>query len=99
MIFFPDGSDTLVYRSDYLQDEPNPAWPAVTITSDKLCNGDWNRQLKVSKNNTYIAMVFFREINFTKIFVKMISRKNDNLFHHLDSTDHFLEVQPTEEFC
>jgi len=43
----PDGSDTLVYRSDYLQDEPNPAWPPVTITSDKLCNGDWNRQLKV----------------------------------------------------
>lgn len=43
----PDGSDTIVYRSDYLKDEPNPSWPAVTITSDKLCNGDWNRRLRV----------------------------------------------------
>ena len=44
----PDGSDTIVYRSDYLKDEPNPSWPQVTITSDKLCNGDWNRRLRVS---------------------------------------------------
>ena len=43
----PDGSDTVVYRSDYIKDEPSPAWPPVTITSDKLCNGDWSRRLKV----------------------------------------------------
>ena len=29
------------------KDEPAPSWPPVTITSDKLCNGDWNRRLKV----------------------------------------------------
>lgn len=40
----PDGTDTVVYRSDYLKDEPNPSWPMVTVTSDKLCNGDWNRR-------------------------------------------------------
>lgn len=44
----PDDTWTLVYRSDYLKDEPNPSWPAVTIMSDKLCNGDWNRRLKGS---------------------------------------------------
>ena len=32
----PDGSDTVVYRSDYIKDEPSPAWPPVTITSDKV---------------------------------------------------------------
>ena len=43
----PDDSYTVVYRSDYIKDEPAPSWPPVTITSDKLCNGDWNRRLKV----------------------------------------------------
>lgn len=42
-----DKSDTVVYRSDYLKDDPNPDWPAVEITSNKLCNGDCNRPLKV----------------------------------------------------
>lgn len=43
----PDDSWTVVYRSDYIKDEPSPEWPAVTIMSDKLCNGDWSRRLKV----------------------------------------------------
>ena len=29
-----------------MQDNPNPEWEEVFITSGKLCNGDWNRQLK-----------------------------------------------------
>ena len=80
----PDGSDTIIYRSDYikvkkaysfkcnryhisskprnsrmpfypfsyfqsgaLKDNPNPEWPPVTMTSNKLCNGDYERPLKV----------------------------------------------------
>ncbi len=42
----PDGSDTLVYRSEYIKDDPNPEWEPCNITSGKLCNGDWNRKLK-----------------------------------------------------
>ena len=41
-----DGSDTLVYRSEWIKDDPNPEWAPVQITSGKLCNGDWNRRLK-----------------------------------------------------
>lgn len=43
----PDGSDTIIYRSDYIKDNPNPEWPPVTMTSNKLCNGDYERPLKV----------------------------------------------------
>jgi len=43
----PDGSDTIVYRSDYIKDNANPDWPPVTMTSVKLCNGDYERPLKV----------------------------------------------------
>ena len=32
----PDDSYTVVYRSDYIKDEPAPSWPPVTITSDKV---------------------------------------------------------------
>ena len=59
----PDGSDTIVYRSDYLKDEPNPSWPEVTITSDKLCNGDWNRRLRVS-----CTLIIFPHHNFLQKF-------------------------------
>ncbi len=30
-----------------MQDTPDPEWDTVELTSDKLCNGDWDRQLKV----------------------------------------------------
>eukprot|EP00095_Tigriopus_kingsejongensis_P004026 maker-scaffold5_size1054832-snap-gene-2.8 protein:Tk04026 transcript:maker-scaffold5_size1054832-snap-gene-2.8-mRNA-1 annotation:"Copine-8" len=42
----PDESDTLVYRSEWIKDNADPDWAEVTITSGKLCNGDWNRKLK-----------------------------------------------------
>ena len=73
----PDGSDTIVYRSDYLKDEPNPSWPEVTITSDKLCNGDWNRRLRVSCTHTQCGKKkkIFRENSFTVLSRnKLISR-------------------------
>ena len=43
----PDGSDTLVYRSEWISNNPSPEWAAVEITSGKLCNGDWNRNLRI----------------------------------------------------
>lgn len=43
----PDGTDTLVYRSDYIKDNPNPDWPSVKMSSKKLCNGDYDRPLKI----------------------------------------------------
>ena len=43
----PDGSDTLVYRSEWISNNPSPEWAAVEITSGKLCNGDWNRDLRI----------------------------------------------------
>ena len=30
-----------------LQDNPNPDWPPVKMSSNKLCNGDYDRPLKV----------------------------------------------------
>ena len=65
----PDGSDTIVYRSDYLKDEPNPSWPEVTITSDKLCNGDWNRRLRVSCTQHSVEK---RKNTLLKYFVKIV---------------------------
>ena len=41
------GKFALVFTYICIKDEPAPSWPPVTITSDKLCNGDWNRRLKV----------------------------------------------------
>ena len=43
----PDGSDTLVYRSEWISNNASPEWAPVEITSGKLCNGDWNRNLRV----------------------------------------------------
>ena len=43
----PDGSDTLVYRSEWINNNASPEWAPVEITSGKLCNGDWNRNLRV----------------------------------------------------
>ena len=43
----PDGSDTLVYRSEWISNNASPEWAPVEITSGKLCNGDWNRNLRI----------------------------------------------------
>ena len=43
----PDGSDTLVYRSEWIANNASPAWAPAEITSGKLCNGDWNRKLRI----------------------------------------------------
>ena len=35
------------FQPNALKDNPNPEWPPVTMTSNKLCNGDYERPLKV----------------------------------------------------
>lgn len=42
-----DDSETLVYRSEFIKDDPNPQWSLVEISKEKLCNGDNKRKLKV----------------------------------------------------
>lgn len=43
-------SYNLIYILDYIlnifQNDANPTWKPVRITSGKLCNGDWDRTLK-----------------------------------------------------
>ena len=39
--------ESVYCRLKILQDNPNPDWPPVKISSNKLCNGDYDRPLKV----------------------------------------------------
>ena len=39
-----DNNDIIKFM---FQDNANPDWPPVTMTSVKLCNGDYERPLKV----------------------------------------------------
>lgn len=43
----PDGSETLVYRSEWILDTASPDWKPVTLDCAKLCLGDWNRDLRI----------------------------------------------------
>ncbi len=36
----------LILNVQHTQDDANPEWAEVNITSGKLCNGDWNRKLR-----------------------------------------------------
>jgi len=42
-----DGSDTLVYRSEWIKDTASPDWKPVTLDCAKLCLGDWSRKLRL----------------------------------------------------
>jgi len=42
-----DGTDTLVYRSEWIKDTASPDWAPITLDCAKLCLGDWTRNLRI----------------------------------------------------
>jgi len=42
-----DGTDTLVYRSEWIKDTASPDWAPITLDCAKLCLGDWDRNLRI----------------------------------------------------
>jgi len=42
-----DGTDTLVYRSEWIKDTASPDWAPITLDCAKLCLGDWSRNLRI----------------------------------------------------
>jgi len=42
-----DGSDTLVYRSEWIRNNASPDWAPITLDCAKLCLGDWTRNLRI----------------------------------------------------
>jgi len=43
----PDGTETLVYRSEWIKNTANPDWAPITLDCAKLCLGDWTRNLRI----------------------------------------------------
>lgn len=43
----PDGSETLVYRSEWIKNTASPDWKPITLDCAKLCLGDWSRNLRI----------------------------------------------------
>lgn len=44
----PDGSFTPVHSTEVIKNSLNPVWKPFTVTSQKLCNNDPDRQIKVT---------------------------------------------------
>ena len=86
------GYPFLHFQCDVLKDNPNPEWPPVTMTSNKLCNGDYERPLKVeiwdyddSGKHDFIGEYF---TNVTEVILVSLI-----IYHNLKN---FLLVSKTE---
>ena len=43
----PNGDWSLVYKSEYIENDLNPKWKAMEKPLSEICNGDYQRHLKI----------------------------------------------------